>query len=79
MGNDRRKHAADQSASRCINYSSAGATCAPEDVLRVQVYVHPVDEQGRVPGLQAQGRLEKLQRERDREKEREIHTYIHTC
>lgn len=30
--------------------------------------MHPVDEQGRVPGLQAQGRLEKLQRGRERER-----------
>lgn len=35
----------------------------PEDVLCVQIYVQPIDEQGRVSWLQAQCSFEKLQKE----------------
>lgn len=38
--------------------------CVPEDVLRVQIYMQPVDEQGRFPRLQAQSSFEKLRREK---------------
>lgn len=39
--------------------------CVPEDVLCVQIYVKPINEQGRVSRLQAQSPFEKLQRERE--------------
>ena len=37
--------------------------CVPKDVLCVQIYMQPVDEQGWIPRLQAQSPFEKLWRE----------------
>lgn len=40
--------------------------CVPEYVLCIQIYVKPINEQGRVPRLQSQSPFEKLQRQRER-------------
>lgn len=80
MKKDQRKYTADQANHNIlIIYTLAtvrSCACAPEDVLRVQIYMQPVDEQGRFPRLQAQSSFEKLRR-RGSERRRNINVTQH--